>query len=113
MAPAELGESAYVFVSVHRGADLAEREGGGGSFLRLERQQHQHECQERVIQRECRQWVVRSETNDLHTTEPLNTFTFSQQMMLLVTQAHAFMLLSLFVQNTVTPSCLYSHHIRT
>lgn len=58
MAPAELGEPAYVFVSVHRGADLAQREGGGGSFLRLERQQHQHECQERIIQREWRKGVV-------------------------------------------------------
>lgn len=36
VAPAELGEPAHVFDPVHRGADLAQREGGGGSFLRLE-----------------------------------------------------------------------------
>lgn len=33
MAPAEPGEPAYVFVPVHGGADLAQREGGGGGFL--------------------------------------------------------------------------------
>lgn len=55
MAPAELGEPAHVGVAVHRGADLAQREGGGGDRLRLERQQPQHERQEGVIRRECRQ----------------------------------------------------------
>lgn len=52
MAPAELGEPASVRVALHGGAHLAQREGGGGDRLRLERQQPQHERQERTIQRE-------------------------------------------------------------
>ena len=52
MAPAELGEPARICVTLHWGADLAQREGGGGNRLRLERQQLQHERQERTIQRE-------------------------------------------------------------
>lgn len=54
MAPAELGEPARICVALHRGADLAQREGGRGDRLRLERQQRRHECQERIIQREWR-----------------------------------------------------------
>lgn len=50
MAPAELGEPARLCVALHRGADLAQREGGGGDRLRLERQQPQHERQERITQ---------------------------------------------------------------
>lgn len=33
----------------NQGADVAEREGGGGSELRLERQEHQHDGQERQL----------------------------------------------------------------
>lgn len=55
MAPAELGEPARIRVALHRGADLAQREGGGGDRLRLERQQPQHERQERTVQREWRE----------------------------------------------------------
>lgn len=36
MAPAELGEPAHAGVALHGGADLAQREGGGGDRLRLE-----------------------------------------------------------------------------
>lgn len=60
MAPAELGEPACVCVALHWGADLAQREGGGGNCLRLERQQRQHERQERIIQRE---WRTRGEAD--------------------------------------------------
>ncbi len=54
MAPAELGEPARICVALHWGADLAQREGGGGDRFWLERQQLQHERQERIIQREWR-----------------------------------------------------------
>lgn len=63
VAPAELGELTRVCGALHRGADLAQREGGGGDRLRLERQQPRHERQERVIQRE---WGRRSHTS-MHT----------------------------------------------
>ncbi len=54
MAPSELGEPAGVCVALHWGADLAQWERGRGDRLRLERQQPQHERQERVIQCEWR-----------------------------------------------------------
>jgi len=60
MAPAELGEPARVCVTLHWGADLAQREGGGGARLRLERQQHQHERQEKNLQREWRRGKKRT-----------------------------------------------------
>lgn len=54
MAPAELGEPARLCGTLHRGADLAQREGGGGDRLRLERQQPQHQRQKRAVQCEWR-----------------------------------------------------------
>lgn len=66
MPPAEPGEPSGFCVPLHRGADLAQREGGGGDLLRLERQQQQPWRQEGDAQREWRRrpWVPPTGTAD-------------------------------------------------
>lgn len=71
MAPAELGEPARICVALHWRADLAQREGGGGDCLRLERQQHQHKRQERTIQCEWRKGTKQQSKQKLQTTKLL------------------------------------------
>jgi len=52
MAPAEPGEPARVRDALHRGADLAQRAGGGGDGLRLGRREHRPGPQAGALRRE-------------------------------------------------------------